>query len=698
MVTPYDGNNRLVGRTAQAASVTSLTAGYDSFSWNLETRPEVIAADGIPAETTFVWDPVSDRIIAVMRTGNSVIANDPNNNTLKQIIHGDMGYDDPLEVTTVDTSVVVGPGQAQPVTKLYPVYDEAAGGTLQVVLNKNLEVVARSINNDPFGGAEFDLAGAAIDHVEVQATKNAQGTLDSVAVTMRATEQLTAASIAAGTRLAVVDAAGTVVRTSTAQPTLSSDAFTVKWTLTAAELTALSDPAAVAGKSPVSLSIAATNTLRASLWKFDLPILPAPDWATASKSVYASSTLPVEVRESLANITSTIGALTAGQSRTTVSYDVPNLGVVGAAGNDEVENLLAATFQAQPFAEPFTGKFYVRERWYDPQTGTWLTPDCLGYQDSANVYAYAGGDPVNGRDPTGLAASMGRSGWIVATDNRHGGGIRRFSPAEIAADPQKVRAFLGLNADVDPREADAMIERAGAAWATGGDKMRIVAPGAAKAAGVYPLMAMTAGAGIGGGAGVVVSGELGLGFVGSTMLPGFTGGVGGQAGSDINAGHFSGVRQYAVSGSVGAVTGLVIGSVFAGGQRFFGTPDVIPSIAPQEGWAPPLPANVARTFTNGQYTSRVLEHDLVGYRGEGSRFGRWLGPVRPSSAADAERMYNVIDYGSDLIEVSEYVIPKGTLIYEGPVAGGTGTQVYVANPRAVGVRLVGTQPLPQYGY
>jgi RHS repeat-associated protein len=360
--------------------------------------PGVIAADGIPAETTFVWDPVSDRIIAVMRTGDSVIAND---NTLKQIIHGDMGYDDPLEVTTVDTSVVVGPGQAQPVTKLYPIYDEAAGGTLQVVLNKDLEVVARSINNDPFGGAEFDLAGAAIDHVEVQATKNAQGTLESVAVTMRSTEQLTAASIATGTRLAVVDANGTVVRTSTAQAILS-DAFTVKWTLPAAEWTTFADPAAVVGKTPVSLSIAATNTLHAALWKVDLPILPAPDWATGSKSVFTSSTLPVEVRESLTSIASTISALNAGESKTAVSYDVPNLGLVGNAGNADIENLLAATFQAPPFAEPFTRKFYVRERWYDPQTGTWLTPDPFGYTDSSNLYAYAGGDPVNCKDPTGM--------------------------------------------------------------------------------------------------------------------------------------------------------------------------------------------------------------------------------------------------------------------------------------------------------
>jgi len=33
-------------------------------------------------------------------------------------------------------------------------------------------------------------------------------------------------------------------------------------------------------------------------------------------------------------------------------------------------------------------------------------------------------------------------------------------------------------------------------------------------------------------------------------------------------------------------------------------------------------------------------------------------------------------------------------VYEGPVAGGTGTQVYVPNPRASGVKLINTQPLP----
>ena|SRR5581483_8901495 len=47
------------------------------------------------------------------------------------------------------------------------------------------------------------------------------------------------------------------------------------------------------------------------------------------------------------------------------------------------------------------GHDYVRNRWYSPETGTFPSPDPLGYVDSANLYAFAGGDPVNGRDPTG---------------------------------------------------------------------------------------------------------------------------------------------------------------------------------------------------------------------------------------------------------------------------------------------------------
>lgn len=52
------------------------------------------------------------------------------------------------------------------------------------------------------------------------------------------------------------------------------------------------------------------------------------------------------------------------------------------------------------------GRDHVRNRWFDPNTGTWLTPDPLGYRDSSNLYAFCGGDPVNERDPLGLGESL----------------------------------------------------------------------------------------------------------------------------------------------------------------------------------------------------------------------------------------------------------------------------------------------------
>jgi RHS repeat-associated protein len=70
-------------------------------------------------------------------------------------------------------------------------------------------------------------------------------------------------------------------------------------------------------------------------------------------------------------------------------------------GGSPARLLGTASFKAAPFVEPLNGMIYIRDRWYDPGTGEWLTPDRLGYNDSANLYAYAGGDPVNGGDPTG---------------------------------------------------------------------------------------------------------------------------------------------------------------------------------------------------------------------------------------------------------------------------------------------------------
>ena len=49
-----------------------------------------------------------------------------------------------------------------------------------------------------------------------------------------------------------------------------------------------------------------------------------------------------------------------------------------------------------------TGLHDNHHRTYDPTTGRYLQPDPLGYPAGADAYAYAGGDPINRSDPTGL--------------------------------------------------------------------------------------------------------------------------------------------------------------------------------------------------------------------------------------------------------------------------------------------------------
>ena len=48
------------------------------------------------------------------------------------------------------------------------------------------------------------------------------------------------------------------------------------------------------------------------------------------------------------------------------------------------------------------GIYYVRNRWYDPSTGRFLSEDPLGLAAGINPYAYAASNPVAGNDPTGL--------------------------------------------------------------------------------------------------------------------------------------------------------------------------------------------------------------------------------------------------------------------------------------------------------
>ncbi|HVS59523.1 MAG TPA: RHS repeat-associated core domain-containing protein, partial [Gemmatimonadaceae bacterium] len=388
----YDGRDRMVGRRVEIAQTSSPA------TW--QPAPSAVLTDGIPAEATIVWDPISDTIAAVYDSNTGAL--------VRQVINGSLSYDDPLEVTVAQASS--SPNPQSPILRLYPIYDESGTGNLQAVLNSSGEVVSRNIVDDAYGEETFSLGGAAIDRVAVTATKKSSGALDSVEVTMRSTEPLRPSTLAIGTRLAVVDAGGAVVRSSNATPQLFDNNYAVRWTLTAAEWQTLTVDGA-------ALSIAATKNLRASTFNAETPVLPAPNWATATRPIFTTSEVPVEVRESLAALSTFLASIPSGDKTETL-YEAKDLALAGSdkQSDDPSRFLLNAAFQAVPFFDSVTRHSYVRARWLDHATGTWLSPDPLGYRDSSNLYAFAGGDPVNRRDPSGSNWTVGSSALKIVEE------------------------------------------------------------------------------------------------------------------------------------------------------------------------------------------------------------------------------------------------------------------------------------------
>lgn len=67
--------------------------------------------------------------------------------------------------------------------------------------------------------------------------------------------------------------------------------------------------------------------------------------------------------------------------------------------------------------------YHFGQRYYDPASMRWTQPDRLdqaGDLREGNQYVYAGGDPINSSDPSGLSSGCGSNPYGCNNRARHG--------------------------------------------------------------------------------------------------------------------------------------------------------------------------------------------------------------------------------------------------------------------------------------
>ncbi len=100
------------------------------------------------------------------------------------------------------------------------------------------------------------------------------------------------------------------------------------------------------------------------------------------------------------------------------------------------------------------GLIYMRARWYDPALGRFISEDPAGLSGGLNQYAFAGDDPINAGDPSGLDPCTDGGGvWVIGADGGqrcngwHGTGGVPIAPSNTTSNPR-----ANPNNWIDPSE------------------------------------------------------------------------------------------------------------------------------------------------------------------------------------------------------------------------------------------------------
>jgi RHS repeat-associated protein len=100
-----------------------------------------------------------------------------------------------------------------------------------------------------------------------------------------------------------------------------------------------------------------------------------------------------------------------------LGYDSFGLATVGI---ETVKNNLR--FPGQYF-DYETGLHYNWHRFYDPETGRYISADPIGLRGGMNLYTYVENNPVNNVDPEGLATYVGTEAHLIIA----GGGVTKVT-------------------------------------------------------------------------------------------------------------------------------------------------------------------------------------------------------------------------------------------------------------------------------
>ena len=96
-------------------------------------------------------------------------------------------------------------------------------------------------------------------------------------------------------------------------------------------------------------------------------------------------------------------ALTDGAQTVKRTYGYTAWGQLAGGGDlRPFTNADRARFKGALWLGPEVDLYYMRARWYEPQSGRFLSEDPIGLAGGINSSVYGGNDPVNGSDPHGL--------------------------------------------------------------------------------------------------------------------------------------------------------------------------------------------------------------------------------------------------------------------------------------------------------